>query len=57
MNHIAQTGDMYLYCVKTGKPEGVERRWDDLPVSPDYEQMRVYLLQVLDFEFRQKRAV
>lgn len=32
MNHVAQAGDMYLHCVKTGKPEGVDRNWDDLPV-------------------------
>jgi hypothetical protein len=48
MNHIAQTGDMYLYCVKTGKPEGVDRSWDDLPVFPRHEQMSSYILQVLD---------
>jgi hypothetical protein len=48
MNHIAQTGDMYLYCVKTGKPEGVGRSWDDLPVFPGHEQMSSYILQVLD---------
>jgi len=24
MNHIAQTGDMYLYCLKSGKLEGLE---------------------------------
>jgi hypothetical protein len=39
---------MYLYCVETGKPEGVERGWDDLPVYPDLEQMRNYTLQILD---------
>ncbi len=47
-NHIAQTGDMYLYCIKSGTPEGVDRRWDDLPVYPDLEQMGAYLLRVLD---------
>jgi hypothetical protein len=47
MNHIAQTGDMYLYCVKTGKPEGVDRSWDDLPVYPECEQMGQYIFQVL----------
>jgi len=25
MNHVAQTADMYLYCVVSGKPEGIER--------------------------------
>lgn len=47
-NHIAQTGDMYLYCIKTGKPEGVDRSWVDLPVYPTYEQMSKYILQVVD---------
>jgi len=47
MNHVAQTGEMYLYCIKTGKPEGIERRWDDLPVPPDYQAMRHYLSTVL----------
>jgi hypothetical protein len=47
MNHIAQTGDMYLYCVKTGKPEGVERHWDDLPVCADMASMRQYIHQML----------
>jgi hypothetical protein len=47
MNHISQTGDMYLYCVKTGKPEGVDLKWDDLPVYPDCEQMRKYIFRVL----------
>jgi hypothetical protein len=47
MNHIAQTADMYLYCVKTGKPEGVERRWEDLPVPSSCEAMSSYIFQVL----------
>jgi hypothetical protein len=32
MNHIAQTAEMYLYCIEIGVPEGVDRSWDDLPV-------------------------
>lgn len=48
MNHVAQTGDMYLYCIETSKPEGVDRCWDDLPVYADYDQMSNYLFQVLD---------
>ena len=48
MNHIAQSGDMYLYCVKTGKPEGIERYWDDLPVPSTLEQMSQYIFQVID---------
>ncbi len=48
MNHIAQTGDMYLYCVKTGKPEGVDRSWDDLPVYPDHGHMVEYILRVIE---------
>ncbi len=47
MNHIAQTTDMYLYCVKTGKPEGLEKRWEDLPVSCDYRGMCAYITEVL----------
>ncbi len=47
MNHVAQTGDMYLYCVKTGKPEGVERRWEDLPVPSSFEAMGDYIFEVL----------
>jgi len=47
MNHIAQTADMYLYCVKSGQPEGVERSWDDLPVPSSYEAMRSYIIDVL----------
>jgi DinB superfamily len=47
MNHVAQTADMYLYCVRTGRPEGVERRWDDLPVPSDYQAMSNYIVQVL----------
>lgn len=47
MNHIAQTGDMYLYCVKTGKPEGVDRRWDDLPVFSNCKAMRDYIFKGL----------
>ena len=48
MNHLAQTGDMYLYCVKTGKREGVDRKWDDLPVYSNRERMKQYIIQVLD---------
>ncbi len=47
MNHVAQTAEMYLYCIKTGKPEGMERRWDDLPVQPNYQAMRDYIFAVL----------
>lgn len=47
MNHVAQTGEMYLYCVKSGKPEGMERRWEDLPVQPSYQAMREYIFAVL----------
>lgn len=48
MNHIAQTGYMYLYCVKTGEREGLSRNWEDLPVYPSYEQLRDYIFLVLD---------
>jgi hypothetical protein len=47
MNHIAQTADMYLYCIKTGKPEGVDRRWEDLPVPSSREAMSRYLIEEL----------
>lgn len=47
MSHIAQTADMYLYCVKTGKPEGPDRLWDDLPVPPDRQAMTGYIFQAL----------
>ena len=47
MNHVAQTADMYLYCVVSGKPEGIERHWEDLPVPPGLEAMKSYLFEVL----------
>jgi hypothetical protein len=47
MNHIAQTADMYLYCIKTGKPEGVDRRWEDLPVPSSREAMSHNIIEVL----------
>jgi hypothetical protein len=47
MNHVAQTADMYLYCIKSRKPEGIERRWEDLPVPPNDQAMRHYLFEVL----------
>ena len=43
MNPIAQTADMYLYCIKTGKPVGEEKAWDDLPVYPNLSDMRDYI--------------
>jgi hypothetical protein len=48
LNHIAHTGEMYLYCIQSGKPEGVERQWDDLPVCSRLEEVRQYLEQVFD---------
>ena len=57
MNHIAQTGDMYLWCVKIGKPEGVDRKWDDLPVYADCERMRQYAFQVLDDTGEYQKAI
>jgi len=47
MNHMAQTADMYLYCVQTGIPEGVDRSWDDLPVPANREAMAEYIVQAL----------
>jgi uncharacterized damage-inducible protein DinB len=46
MNHIAQTADMYLYCITTGKPEGAEKTWDDLPVYGRFSEMRDYAFRV-----------
>ncbi len=47
MNHIAQTADMYLYCIKTGIPEGDQRTWDDLPVCSQFAEMFDYVFLVL----------
>ena len=47
LNHIAQTAAMYLYCIKTGKPEGGDRRWEDLPVPSSCEAMSRYIVEVL----------
>ncbi len=47
MCHIAQTAEMYLYCVQSGQPEGVDRLWDDLPVPYGCEAARVYIVQAL----------
>lgn len=47
MNHIAQTAEMYLYCIKAGKPEGRDRSWDDLPVPSDLVAMRDYIYHAL----------
>jgi hypothetical protein len=47
MNHTAQTADMYLYCIMTGKQEGAERRWEDLPVPASLISMREYIFREL----------
>jgi hypothetical protein len=47
-NHVAQAGDMYLHCIKTGQPEGVDWRWEDLPVYPEVKTLRDYWLQIFD---------
>lgn len=47
MNHIAQTADMYLYCIKTGKAVGEEITWDSLPVYSNLNEMRDYLFHAL----------
>jgi hypothetical protein len=47
MNHTAQTAGMYLYCITSGKPEGVERRWEDLPVPASFNEMRAYICSAL----------
>jgi len=47
MNHVAQTAEMYLYCIKTGKPEGEAVTWDDLPVYSTLSAMRDYVFRAL----------
>ncbi len=47
LNHIAQTADMYLYCIQTGEPEGISSRWEDLPVPANLRDMSAYLFAVL----------
>jgi hypothetical protein len=48
MNHIAVTAQMYLYCIKTGKPTGEELTWDDLPVHSTLPAMRDYAFRTLE---------
>jgi hypothetical protein len=48
MNHIAQTSEMYLYCIRSGKPVGAEKNWDDLPVFPDVSNLRNYIFQTIE---------
>ncbi len=47
MNHIAQTADMYLYCIQSGEAEGDGRCWEDLPVPSALSDMSGYLFAVL----------
>ena len=47
MNHIATTADMYLYCIRSGKPVGEERFWHDLTIYPNLREMRDYLFRTL----------
>jgi hypothetical protein len=47
MNHIAQTAEMYLYCIRTGKAVGEEITWDDLPVYSTLGQMRDFVFHAL----------
>lgn len=48
MNHIATTADMYLYCIMSGKPAGLERQWSDLTIYPTRAEMTDYLFHVLN---------
>jgi hypothetical protein len=48
MNHIATTADMYLRCIKTGKPAGEGFSWDDLPIQATLPDMHAYLFQTLE---------
>src|SRR5215207_9509674 len=47
MNHIAETADMYLYCVTTGKQVGEERTWLDVPVYSNMSETRAYIFRML----------
>jgi hypothetical protein len=47
MNHIAQTAEMYLYCIKTGKAVGEDMTWDDLSVYSSRGEMRDYIFHAL----------
>jgi hypothetical protein len=47
MNHIAQTAEMYLYCIKTGNAVGEAITWDDLPVYSNLSDMRDYIFRAL----------
>lgn len=46
LNHISQTADMYLWCVKTNKAEGTERAWDELPVYSSVPEGKKYFKEV-----------
>jgi hypothetical protein len=48
MNHIAVTADMYLRCIKSGKPAGEGITWDDLPVYGSLIQTRDYAFRALN---------
>jgi DinB superfamily len=48
MNHIAVTAQMYLSCIKTGKPAGEDLRWDDLPVHSTLATMCDYTFHVVE---------
>ncbi len=48
LNHIAQTADMYIYCIHSGRPEGEERAWDDLPVPATLVDTQAYLSEALE---------
>ena len=47
MNHVALAGIMYLHCIKTGKPEGMDLKWDDLPTFSILDQMSNYVYEML----------
>jgi hypothetical protein len=44
---MAQTADMYLYCIQSGEAEGLERTWDELPVPANFASMCKYLDETL----------
>jgi hypothetical protein len=47
MCHVASTADMYLYCVRSRRPEGLDRGWDDLPVPSTCREMAGYVFRAL----------
>jgi hypothetical protein len=47
MNHIAQTVDMYPYCIQMGKIEDVSNYWVDMQAPSNLRNVNNYLLDTL----------